>query len=155
MAVIARRAWNGLSAGVVALVLNMAALRIADLVGIPTAHGGLLRLLVNASGTPMPHGTWIQAGFHIGVGLAMALTYAVVLEPAWPGHPVRLGSHSAATVWLVNAGIVLPLAGEGFAGRDTIGAVGILWFAAAHVLFFLALAIGVAVLLGARRELAD
>ena len=77
------RTLAALLAGAVAVALNMAALAAADLVPLATAHGGLLRLLVMLSGgvLPIPASSSFQAGFHAVVGLAMALFYALVLEP--------------------------------------------------------------------------
>ena len=81
------RTLAALLAGAVAIALNIAALAAADLVPLATAHGGLLRLLVVLSGDalPIPAGRAFQAGFHIVVGLAMALLYALVLEPVLRG----------------------------------------------------------------------
>jgi hypothetical protein len=131
-------------AGAVALVLNMAALAAADLVQLATAHGGLFRLLVILAGgvVHVPSGPGVQAGFHIVVGLLMAQVYAVVLEPRLPGPSwERGGLLYAAAVWLANAAVVLPATGEGFAGSRHLGLAGMVWFAAAHTLFFVFLAV--------------
>jgi hypothetical protein len=65
-----------------------------------------------------------------------------LLSPALPIGPWLKGAIYAAAVWLLNAAIILPLTGEGFAGTAHLGAAGITWFAAAHTLFFLLLAWG-------------
>ena len=46
----------------------------------------------------------------------------------------------AALVYLLNAALVLPLLGEGFAGIRSLTPVGIVAFAIAHTAFFLTLA---------------
>jgi hypothetical protein len=69
-----------------------------------------------AVGAPAPATRTFQVGFHILVGLMMALFYAFVLEPAMPWSTTVKGLVYLAVVWLVNALIVLPATGEGFAG---------------------------------------
>jgi hypothetical protein len=131
-----------LLAGAVAIVLNTAALAMADFVPLATAHGGLLRLLMILIGAnSMPAGAAFQASFHIAVGLAMALFYAFALEPVLRGPSWLRGLLYAAAVWLANALIVLPATGEGFAGSRHLSLAGIVWFAAAHTLFFVAQAV--------------
>ena len=59
---------------------------------------------------------FFRTGFHIVIGLAMALYYAFALEP-WIRVPSWLGGVLFATaVWLINAIIVLPTIGESIAG---------------------------------------
>ena len=137
------RACRALLAGAVAIALNTAALAAADLVPLATAHGGLLRFLVLLSGgaLPVPAGSAFQAGFHVLVGLAMALLYGLALEPVLRGPSWLRGLIYAAAVWLANAVIVLPATGEGFAGSRHLTLAGMVWFAAAHTLFFVVLAI--------------
>ena len=131
-----------LLAGLVAIALNTAALAAADLVHLPTAHGGLLRFLVMLSGDRLrpPGGAGFMFAFHILVGLLMALVYGFVLERRLPGAPWQRGLVYALGVWLANSVVVLPLTGEGFAGSAHLGLAGMLWFAAAHTLFFVVLA---------------
>ena len=137
------RTLAALVAGAVAIALNIAALAAADLVPLATAHGGLLRLLVMLSGgaLPIPAGSAFQAGFHIVVGLAMALFYALVLEPVLRGPSWLRGLIYALAVWLANAAVVLPATSEGFAGSRHLTLAGMVWFAAAHTLFFVVLAV--------------
>ena len=137
------RTLAALLAGAVAIALNTAALAAADLVPLATAHGGLLRLLVvmSADAFPIPMGRGFQAGFHIVVGLAMALFYALVLEPLLRGPSWLRGLIYAVAVWLTNAAVVLPATSEGFAGSRHLTLAGMLWFAAAHTLFFVLLAV--------------
>jgi hypothetical protein len=156
------RASNGrlgaaLASGGVAILLNTLALKAADLIPLATAKGGLLRLLSSwlaaplaaagitsawsEAGGPAPDGTVFQTGFHLAVGIAMALFYAYGLEPGLPGSDALKGVVSAAAVWLLNAIVVLPATGEGFAGSAHLTLAGMIWFAAAHSLFFIVLAL--------------
>lgn len=144
-----------LLAGIVAIILNTLALKAADLVPLATAHGGLLRLITPWLSGPLEHlgisRLWylvggpppseqdFQIGFHIFVGLLMALFYALLLERL----PIRAwikGLLYAACVWILNAVVVLPATGEGFAGSDHLTIAGMVWFAVAHTLFFIVLA---------------
>jgi hypothetical protein len=76
------------------------------------------------------------------VGLMMSLFYAFVLEPLMPWGTIIKGSSYALVVWFINALIVLPATGEGFAGSENLSLI--LWYAAAHTLFFMLLAYGFA-----------
>ena len=138
---IPRRIAASLCAGAIAIALNVATLWSADLIHLQTAHGGLLKLLVQRAGISVPHSEAFNITFHVAVGLAMAVGYSLLLEPLWRGTPWRLGLIYAAAVWIANAFVVLPLIGEGIAGSATLSAAGILWFAAAHTVFFVALAV--------------
>jgi hypothetical protein len=151
-----------LLAGGAAIVLNTLALSAADLFDLETAHGGLLRLIVSSLPSSVDRlgiaSTWaamngppvfsktFQTGFHLFVGLLMALFYAFVLEPFLPRSTAAKGWIYAIGVWLINASIVLPASGEGFAGSAYLTVAGMLWYAASHTLFFLALAYGFALL---------
>jgi hypothetical protein len=96
-----------LLAGSVAIVLNTLALSAADLFHLKTAHGGLLRLIVSSlpssvdrlgiasiwaamNGPPISSKSF-QIGFHLLVGLLMALFYAFVLEPFLPRSTAAKG----------------------------------------------------------------
>jgi hypothetical protein len=146
-----------LEAGAMAIVLNTAALKLADVLSLPTAHGGLLRLIspwlagpLNASGLTFlwqqaagpPLGSAVfQTGFHLAVGIVMAVFYAFAVEPLCDGRTIAKALVYAVAVWLLNAAVVLPLTGEGFAGSEHLSFTGMAWFAAAHTLFFLILAL--------------
>ena len=131
-----------LRAGTIAIVLNTLALAAADLIPLTTARGGLLRLLVvlTRGAVPIPTGAAFQAGFHVVVGLVMALLYAAVLEPVLAGPAWLRSLLYAAAVWLANALVLLPVLGEGFAGSRYLTLPGILWFVACHTLFFVVMA---------------
>lgn len=144
-----------LLAGTVALAVNMILLWLADHFGIVTARGGFQRLIklwttpgLVAGGAdalwsrwqlPDPGSALFMAAFKIVAGLMMALVYAAI-EPALPGRWWTKGLLYALMVWLLNAAVVLPLLGEGFAGVGGLTWVGILAFALAHTAFFLVLA---------------
>jgi len=72
----------------------------------------------------------------------MSIFYAFVLEPLMPWRATVKGLAYAIGLWLINAIIILPLTGEGFAGMANLSVAGILWFAAAHTLFYMMLAYG-------------
>jgi hypothetical protein len=148
---------SALTAGAIAIVANTLALKAADFVPLATAKGGLLRLIRpwfapvlkstgiahawSKAGGPAVNTPLFQTGFHLAVGLLMALVYAYILEPRMRGGPWRKGLVYAAVVWLLNAAVVLPLTGEGFAGSAHLTMAGMVWFAAAHTLFFVLLAV--------------
>jgi hypothetical protein len=155
-----RRATTALLVGGIAIAINTLALKAADLVPLATARGGLLRLVHpwlepildrigvaawwDRLGGPSPGSAAFATGFHVVVGLLMAEFYIYALEPWLPGGPWRKGLLYAALVWLLNAVVVLPATGEGFAGSAHLSLAGIAWFAIAHTLFFVILALGVA-----------
>jgi hypothetical protein len=141
MQALQRRVAAALSAGAIAIILNVVALWSADLIHLQTAHGGLLKLLVQLAGAPTPHSGALKIAFHVIVGLAMAIVYSLLLEPLWRGPSWLLGLAYAAAVWIANAFVVLPLIGEGIAGSATLSTAGILWFAAAHTVFFVTLSL--------------
>ena len=138
-----------LLASAIALAANMALLSIADAARINTGQGGLLRLFAmmirrlarsfhlidGLSNLQLPS----QAIFHIVTGLAMAVAYALIIEPRLPGRPFSKGLVYGTVVWCVNAFLVLPLIGEGIAGTRNVNTVGLIVFAVAHMTFFLAL----------------
>ena len=154
-----------LIAGAVAIFVNTALLAGADAVGFTTARGGLLRLVKTLIGdmapllgltdlwngviAPATAGAAFKTGFHVFIGLSMALFYAYVLEPLLPGRPLVKGLIYALLVWLLNAFVVLPGIGEGLAGSARLGIGGMTGFAFIHTAFFVLLALIYAGLRGA------
>lgn len=130
-----------LRAGMLAITINTALLRGMSHAGLQTAQGGLLRLLRLAASLPGTPGPAARLAFHVIVGLMMALAYATLAEPVLRGPAWRKGLVVAAAVWLLNASVLLPLTGEGFAGTAHIGIAGLLGFAVAHTAFFVILAL--------------
>ncbi len=146
----------GLLAGAIATAVNMLVLKAAGLVHLETAKGGLLKLAVQCL-------LWIserlepakmasigaassknlkdsQSLFHILVGLSMAVGYVYIIERILPGRALVKGLIYAALVWILNAAIVLPVTGEGFAGSAHLTLLGMVWFGAGHTLYFMILA---------------
>jgi len=68
------------------------------------------------AGGPAPNSAAFQIGFHLVVGILMALFYAFVLEPLLPRGVWLEGWIYAVAVWILNAAVVVPATGEGFAG---------------------------------------
>jgi hypothetical protein len=146
-----------LLAGLIAIVANTLVLEAADLIPLVTARGGLLKLLKinlaspftglgvagiwSALPLPAPDSHAFKSGFHIFVGLLMALLYAYLLEPLLPGTAVVKGLLYALLVWLANAFVVLPWIGEGIAGSANLDGAGMSYFALAHAVFFVLLAL--------------
>ena len=138
-------------AGTIAIVLNMALLSLANGAGISTSHGGLFRLFMSIisplgwslhlidgrSNLPL----YSQAIFHILTGLAMAIAYALMIEPRLPGRAYFKGLAYGTVVWCFNAFLVLPVTGEGLAGSRNLNTVGLIVFAVAHMSFFLVLSV--------------
>jgi hypothetical protein len=139
-----RGRWKAaLISGSVAIVLNTLVLEAADRVPLATAKGGLLRLLASVwlrYGAPAPDTPLFRTGFHLFVGILMALFYSYVVDPLLPGRDLYKGVIYAIVVWTINAAFVLPAAGEGFAGSAHLTIPGIAWYATAHTLFFVSLA---------------
>ncbi|WP_321889672.1 hypothetical protein [Paraburkholderia bannensis] len=126
-------------AGLISIVVNTTLLIGADHFHIVTARGGLLTLLRESSGTPLPSwaASWqFRQIFHAAVGVAMIVIYAGTLARL-RAPVIAKGLFSAAIVWLVNAAFILPAIGEGFAGAKILGPSGMTLFGAAHTLFFL------------------
>ena len=139
-----------------AILVNTALLSLADVIVLPTAHGGLLRLIGSVVGGrlsdlglpdiwrqiggPPVGSSAFQMGFHLAVGVAMGIFYAYLVEPLDKDRPLLVALIYAGLVWIVNAVAVLPLIGEGFAGSRHLSFAGMAWFAAAHTLYFVALA---------------
>ena len=155
----------GLTAGLMAIVVNTGLLEAADRMHVVIGHGGLLEFLRRmiewlADPDSAPEARRLvslpvfatpsfKIGFHVVVGLLMALFYTRVMEPLL--LPQRLapwlkGSVYALLLWVANATIVLPALGQGFAGSQALSIGGMLYFAFAHTVFFLILAWVTAVL---------
>jgi hypothetical protein len=132
------RIQGGIVAGFVGILVNTALLIAIDHLHIVTARGGLLTLLLKFIDRPAPPiaMTWgFQQCFHIFVGVGMAAVYAVLLGDV-PIKAIVKGLFAAAVVWLVNACLVLPLIGQGFAGAQVLTSFGMFTFAVVHTMFF-------------------
>ena len=73
----------------------------------------------------------------------MAMVYGLLLEPLLTRTlpAATKGLLYALLVWLANAAMVLPALGQGFAGIHVLSVDGVLYFAFAHTMFFLLLAL--------------
>jgi uncharacterized membrane protein YagU involved in acid resistance len=135
----------------------MVMLEAATILGIPTAHGGLLRLTETALEQtirliavvkPIAHhpilpvaSPWFQNLFHVATGLLMAIVYVFIVEPRLPGGAFGKGLTYGAAAWLFNSFVVLPLIGEGPLGIHHLRVLGIICFAVAHLAFFVTLSL--------------
>ena len=125
-------------AGFLAILVNTVLLSAADHFHVVTARGGLLTLALKLIGPSAPHVAttwWFKQLFHIVVGVAMIVAYAVTLT-RWRSPAIAKGLFSALVVWLLNACLILPLICQGFAGSYVLAPLGMLTFAVAHTAFF-------------------
>lgn len=153
---LARATFAGLIAGAIAIAINILLLNLFDALGVETARGGLQKLVKRwmseplvqtgvshawgSIGLPGPETPLFRTGFKVIVGLIMATAYTVLLEPWLPGGWLRKGLVAAIPFWLINAVVVLPLLGEGFAGARLLSPLGMVCYAVAHTTFFVAVA---------------
>ncbi|CAG2158568.1 hypothetical protein LMG31506_06418 [Cupriavidus yeoncheonensis] len=130
-------------AGCAGITVNTALLFVADHFRLVTARGGLLTLLAQTLGMsalPLVRLYAFQQVFHIAVGIAMAVFYSFTFARL-PTSALIKGLLYALAVWLLNACMVLPLIGQGFAGHSVLTAGGMLFFAIAHTAFFVVTAL--------------
>lgn len=143
----------GLIAGTIAIVINILLLQLGSVLGLHTGHGGLLKFLVTVTHlgpiqwdraplNMLPAPFW-KITFHFVVGLGMAVFYVIFLEPKLRRvfTPLVSGLFYALALWLVNAWVILPVLGMGIAGEAAIPLSGMIYFAFAHTVFFVILAI--------------
>lgn len=140
-----------LSAGLVAIAVNTVLLQWGTHAGLELGNGVLLRLMqpvvspvlirsglstlwTNAQ-LPPPTAVSFKVGFHVVVGLLMAAVYASVERYSRLG-PIHKGFIYAAAIYAVNACVLFPMLGDGFAGYRILTAPGLLYFAFAHTTFF-------------------
>jgi hypothetical protein len=152
--IVIRAFGRALLAGIPALATNFLLLHLCDRLGIVTARGGFQRLAkiwfsapLTTSGVsdlwtslhlPAPDSPVFIVGFKIAVGLGMAVVYPLI-EPLLRGPWWTKALTYALFVWLLNAALVLPLLGEGFAGIRSLTPGGMAAFAGAHTAFFVVL----------------
>jgi hypothetical protein len=133
------------AASAIAIAVNTALLSAADYFHLVTARGGLLSLLLQITRgyvtvSPVYQTHVFQQAFHVAVGIVMGVVYAFLFA-CLPGSAWRRGATYGVLVWLANACIVLPMIHQGFAGYRVISVGGMLYFAAAHMTFFLLCAV--------------
>jgi hypothetical protein len=134
-----------LAAAAISITVNTALLSGADHFQLVTARGGLLSLLLQVARdhvavSPIFQTYSFQQAFHVAVGIAMGIVYAFLFV-FLPGSAWGRGATYGAIVWLANACIVLPMIHQGFAGYRVISVGGMLYFACAHMVFFLLCAV--------------
>lgn len=148
---------TSLIAGSIAIAVNTFILFAADWIPLATAHGGLLKLIKpifsgplrifgvtsfwHTLGLPGPKAAGFKIGFHVAVGIVMAIFYAFAVEPILSAAAWVKGMVYGAFVWFANAIIILPLIGEGIAGSRHLTVAGMIYFAIAHTIFFVLQAI--------------
>ena len=133
-----------LLAGLLAVSVNTAVLKLAGVFNIEAESGGLFRLLrmylgdtFNTLGIgkiwaalllPLPGtlGFWLL--FHTFMGLVMAVFYAYAIEPILAGPGWRKGAIYSLLPWLINSVLVMPLLGKGFAASHSLTPVGMTYF---------------------------
>lgn len=84
---------------------------------------------------PPPTAVSFKVGFHIVIGLLMAVFYAIVERYSRLGC-IRKGFIYAAAIYAINASVLFPMLGDGFAGYRIITTPGLIYFAFAHTIFF-------------------
>ena len=143
--------WACFLSGVVAITINTILLQWGTHRGWELGNGVLLRfmqpivspVLVHSgfsawwmdASLPSPTGASFKVGFHVVVGLLMAVFYAAFERYVRLG-PVAKGFIYAAAIYVVNAGVLFPMLGDGFAGYRIMTATGLIYFAFAHTAFF-------------------
>ena len=138
-------------------MINVAQLHAAELIPLQITHGGLLALfkqlvgegvsriglssLWASWGLPPADSASFKLGFHILIGLLMAIFYAFAVKPFLSGPAWIEGMLYALFAWLANALIVLPWIGEGIAGSKHLSIAGMVYYAFSHTVFFVTLAL--------------
>jgi hypothetical protein len=127
------RPWRGASlsravlAGLAGSLANSAAIHLAQLTPIPPGTGGLAKMtlaLANHSlttiglGSPLPadFSPLGQEIFHTGIGITMALIYALFVYRWLKGPGWLRGFIFCQIMWLLQAFVVLPWTGAGLLG---------------------------------------
>lgn len=113
-------------AGVLGTLAMTMLFMIEPLLGLPKmAEGGILSTVMSASVANLPVGFvggWI---IHFGVGIVLALLYAVVVAPRMPGPPIVRGAVYGGLVFIGAQLVLMPLVGAGvFSGGDSARLMG-------------------------------
>ena len=135
---------KGLIAGLIAITVNTLLLKAAPLIPIKAEGGGLLKLLLQHSGSITSHAAFLNTpvcavAFHYLTGLTMVLVYVCFFSPAFQLSGWMKGSLFSLLPWFINGFIVLPLLGQGWLGSNVLGFAGIIYFFVANWLFGLIL----------------
>jgi len=113
-------------AGVLGTLAMTMLFMIEPVLGLPKmAEGGILSTVMSASVANLPVGFvggWI---IHFGVGIVLALLYAMTVAPRMPGPPIVRGAVYGALVFVGAQLVVMPLVGAGiFSSGDSARLMG-------------------------------
>lgn len=132
-----------LAAGFVGITVNTAILELAPLLHIHPGSGGLLQLLLlyaqrfaprslnalHSLGLRKPPSFAGFLWFHYVTGMAAILVYFYLFAKHVRGARWWRATVFALLFWLINASLVLPRLGQGFAGVRAVSPSGVLYFA--------------------------
>lgn len=138
-----------LAAGLVGITVNTAILKLAPLLHIHPGSGGLLQLLLlyaqrsgpgslialHSLGLRKPPSLAGFLWFHYVTGMTAILVYFYLFAKHVRGARWWRATVFALLFWLINAGLVLPQLGEGFAGIRAVSPSGVLYFCFANWVF--------------------
>lgn len=138
-------------AGAAAITINTILLRADRLLGLRAEGGGLLKLMTQTGGAlakragagamweqsfvPRIHTIAFWAMFHYVTGFGMVVLYVVWFVRWLPGNGWVKGALFSLLPWVINAVIVLPLLGNGFAGSRVLSAAGMAYFFLCNTVF--------------------
>lgn len=138
-----------IAAGSVGITVNTLVLQAAPLFHVNPGKGGLLQLLLhgidkwlhpltpalNMLGLRSPPSLAGFLWFHYITGLGMILLYFYFASPRLSGPQWWRATQFSLLPWLMNAGVVLPMLGQGFAGMNRLSFAGALYFFIANWIF--------------------
>ena len=134
------------AAGLIAALVNSAAIRITRMAGIDGGTSGLskwsLAHLNHALGTALPTmlGPAGQEIFHTAIGIVSALIYAALFYRMLPGPRWSRGVLYSQAMWIAQALVILPWLGKGYFGAG-ISPSAPFWSWALNALFGLAVGV--------------
>ncbi len=140
---------RALAAGLLGITVNTVVLEVAPLLHINAGKGGLLQLfrrevqhwlpslLPFLSRVGLKHPPTLAGflWFHYVTGLAMIMVYFYVFALLLSGSEWWKSSAFSLVPWLVNAALVFPALGQGFAGARSTPWPGLIYFLFANWLF--------------------
>lgn len=138
-----------LAAGLIGITVNTGILESAPLLHIHPGSGGLLQLLLlyaqrfapwslnalHSLGLRKPPSLAGFLWFHYVTGMAAILVYFYLFAKHVRGARWWRATVFALLFWLINAGVVLPQLGQGFAGIRAVSTSGVLYFFFANWMF--------------------
>ena len=159
---IASRLTSAVVAGLLGITVNTLVLEAAPQLHINPGKGGLLQLFhrgvqhwmpsllpfVSRLGLKQPPTLAGFLWFHYVTGLAMVLAYFFIFTPRLGGSEWWKSNAFSLFAWLINAAIVLPALGQGFAGVRSTPLPGAVYFFFANWLFVIVSALCYRALIG-------